>query len=131
MADLRVEGDELVLELTTFEKAEALHGDVRVPLSTVRAAEVLDDAHAALGWHNVKMPGTRVPGIVDHHLTPGGTAEVGTFRGKGSKIFVVVHHDTPRGIRVRLEGADYDELIVGCADPETLAAHLQPTGRPG
>jgi hypothetical protein len=36
----------------------------------------------------------------------------------------VVHHDTPRGLRVRLEGSSYDEWIVGCADPEAVAAGL-------
>jgi hypothetical protein len=126
MADLKVEGDELVLELTKWEKTESMHGDVRVPRSSVRAVEILDDAHGAIGWGAIKMPGTRIPGIVDHHLLPGGTTEVGTFRGKGKKSFAVVHHDTPRGLRVQLEGADYDELVVGCADPESIAATLQP-----
>jgi hypothetical protein len=35
-----------------------------------------------------------------------------------------VHGDTPRGVRVRLEGAPWDEWIVNCADPEAVAAAL-------
>ena len=31
MADLRPEGDELVLHLRSMEKAEGLHGHIRVP----------------------------------------------------------------------------------------------------
>ncbi len=37
-----------------------------------------------------------------------------------------VHGDTPRGVRVRLEGAPWDEWIVGCAEPEAVAAALPP-----
>ncbi len=116
MADLKVEGNELVLELSAWEKAETLNRDVRVPLSSVRGVEVLEDAHGAIGWRGFKTPGTRIPGVV----------EAGTFRIKGKRIFAVVHHDTPRGVRVRLEGTNFDELVVGGADPEAVAATLQP-----
>jgi len=37
MADLRAEGDQLVLHLRSMEKAEGFHGDIRVPLSAVTA----------------------------------------------------------------------------------------------
>ncbi len=52
-----------------------------------------------------------------------------------NKIFAAVHHDTPRGVRVRLEGTAWNEWIVGCADPEAVAAavagpDLTATGAP-
>jgi hypothetical protein len=109
MAELTREGDELVLILSAFEEAEALHGDLRVPIESVQSVEVVDDVIHAV--HGIKLPGTRWPGKV----------AVGTFYGgPGSRrSFVVVHHDTPRGLRVRLdEGAAYGELIIGCEDPE-------------
>ncbi len=114
MAELRLEGGELVLHLSPAEKAEAVHGDLRVPLSAVRGVEVLDDAY---GWTGIEVGfkvGMRVPGI----------AAVATVRGHGEKVFIAVHRDTPRGVRVRLEGAPWDEWIVGCADPEAVAATL-------
>jgi carbohydrate-binding DOMON domain-containing protein len=83
-----------------------------VPLSALRGVEVLDDAHA---WTGIGV-GMRVPGV----------ATVATVRGHGEKVFVAVHGDTPRGVRVRLEGAPWDEWIVGCADPEAVAATLAP-----
>ncbi len=46
MAELRVEGDELVLALSALEKAESIHGDIRVPVSSVRDVEVVDDEGA-------------------------------------------------------------------------------------
>ena len=50
MAELRLEGGELVLRLSGAEKAEAVHGDLRVPLSALRGVEVLDDAR---GWTGI------------------------------------------------------------------------------
>ncbi len=43
-------------------------------------------------------------------------------------IFAAVHHDTPRGVRVLLRGTSCDEWIVGCADPEAVAAGLPVPG---
>jgi hypothetical protein len=115
MAELVIEGDELVVRLRAVEKVEAVHGEVRVPAAAVRSVEVLEKALAAV--HGLRAPGMAVPGM----------AAVGTFYRKGVKTFAVVHHDMPRGVRVSLEGADYDQLIVGCEDPEAVAAALGST----
>jgi hypothetical protein len=114
MAELRVRGDKLVLHLTATEKLEGVHGDLRAPLSAVRGVEILDDAHAPVGFRSGFKIGTRVPGAV----------EVGTILGRDRKLFAAVHSDTPRGLRIRLEGSSYDEWIVGCADPESVVATL-------
>ena len=114
MAELQLEGAELVLHLSGAEKAEAVHGDLRVPLSALHGVEVLDDAHSWTGIGVGFKVGMRLPGV----------ATVATVRGHGEKVFVAVHGDTPRGVRVRLAGAPWDEWIVGCADPEAVAATL-------
>jgi hypothetical protein len=116
LAELRVEGGELVLHLSAAEKAEGVHGDLRVPLSAVRGVEILDNAHAPAD-HGIKI-GTRLPGVI----------EVGTVIADGHKIFAAVHRDTPMGLRVLIDGASYDQWIVGCADPQAVAASL---GLPG
>lgn len=108
MAELLVEGDELVLRLSRAEKFEAVHGDLRAPRSAVRSVEVLEDAHEPAD-HGFKV-GERLPGY----------SEVAVVRTGGQKLFAVVHHDTPRGVRVDFDGADYDAWIVGSADPESL-----------
>ncbi|HEX3791513.1 MAG TPA: hypothetical protein VHW44_26875 [Pseudonocardiaceae bacterium] len=115
MAELVVDGSDLVLKLSTAEKMEGLHGDLRVPRSSVRRVEVLDDAHRAAGITKGIKVGTRLPGVI----------EVGTILGEG-KRFAAVHHDTPRGVRVVLADASFDEWIVGCADPESVAASIAP-----
>ena len=114
MAELQLEGAELVLHLSGAEKAEALHGDLRVPLSALRGVEVLDDAHDWTGIGVGFKVGMRLPGV----------AAVATVRCHGEKVFVAVHRDTPRGVRVRLAGAPWDDWIVGCVDPEAVAATL-------
>ena len=63
MAELQLEGDELVLHLSGAEKAEAVHGDLRVPLSTLRGVEVLDDAHSWTGIGAGFKVGIRVSGV--------------------------------------------------------------------
>lgn len=114
MAELRVEGDEVVLHLTRVEEFEAVRGDLRAPLSSIRGVEVLDDAHEPAD-HGFKV-GERLPGH----------SEVAAVRTGGRRFFAAVHHDTPRGVRVAFDdGADFDAWIIGCAEPETVAAGLR------
>lgn len=117
MAELVVDGADLVLRLSLVEKAEGLHGDLRAPLASVRRVEVLDNAHHEAGFTAGVKLGIRIPGLI----------EVATLLGK-CKRFAAVHHDTPRGVRVVLDGAAYDEWIVGCADPESVAARIPVQG---
>jgi hypothetical protein len=112
MADLRVTGGELVLQLTGLEKAEAAHGNLRAPLTAIRGVEILEDAHSPAD-RGIKV-GARIPGYI----------EVGTIHADGHKIFAVVHKDTPRGLLIWLEGMSHDQWIIGCPDPETLASSL-------
>ena len=87
MAELLVDGDDLVLRLTGLERVEAVHGDLRAPLASVRSIEVLEDAHQPAD-HGIKV-GERLPGV----------SEVATIYGRGSRLFAAVHHDTPSAIR--------------------------------
>lgn len=114
MAELKIDGDDLVLHLSAAEKVEGVHGDLRVPRSAVLGVEVIDDAHQQAGFRAGVKIGTRIPGVV----------EVGIVQGWSHRRFVAVHHDTPRGLRIKLDGTAFDEWIVGCADPEGVAAQL-------
>jgi hypothetical protein len=118
MAVLRIEGGDLALYLSAAEKVGAVHGDLRVPLSAVRRVEVLDNAHEPAD-HGIKL-GTRIPG----------RTEVGTVRGDGRNIFAAVFPDTPRGVRIVLDGSCYHEWVVGCADPESVAAQIMAGSAP-
>jgi hypothetical protein len=113
VADLQVEGNELILHLSKSEVAEAIHGELRAPLVDVTSVEILDDAHDAAD-HGLKT-GTRIPGVI----------EVGTVHSDGKRIFTAVHRSTPRGVRVVLQNGSFDEWIVGCEDPESVAAQIK------
>jgi hypothetical protein len=119
MAELNIEGDELVLHLSGAEKLEGVHGDLRAQLSEVAGVEVVEDAHGAAGLRAGVKIGTRIPGVV----------EVGIVQGRSRRLFVAVHHDTPRGIRVRLNGTHFDEWIVGSTDPDAAIARLGASNR--
>lgn len=114
MADLTIEGSELVLRLSATERVEALHRDLRVPLSSVAGVEVVEDAHRAADVLGVKV-GTRIPRSV----------EVATVYRPGAKLFAAVHRGTPRGLRITLRGASEDEWVVGCADPEAVRSEIE------
>ena len=72
------------------------------------------DGHAHSPADHGFRVGERIPGVV----------EVGTLYGDGKKLFAAVHHKTPRGLRITFEGAKYEEWIVGCEDPESVASEL-------
>ena len=111
MAELGIDGDEVVLRLSALERLEALHGDLRAPRAAVRDVRVVDDAYAEV--RGLRWPGTGIPGVL----------LAGTFRARGTKTFAIVH-GRPGGVRVVFDGGDYDEWVVGCDDPGAVADAL-------
>ena len=118
MAQIRIHQGSLVIELSDLEKVEALHGDLRIPLTSVRQVDVLDEPLKEL--RGLRVPGTAIPG----------RTAVGTWRSRDGKTFVV-EHNRSRAIRLRLSGSDYDQVIVGTDDPEGLAATITRATRGG
>lgn len=112
MAELIREEDHLVLKLTTVEKVEGVHGDLRVPFSSIQSTEVLDDVIHAV--HGMKFPGSHIPGVF----------AMGTFISREGKVFAMVHHQTKRGIKINLTGENYVAFIIGTDNPEKVNASL-------
>lgn len=112
MAELVREGNELVLKLRPVEKVEGVHGDIRVPISAVRAVTVVDDVIHAV--HGIKLPGSRIPGVF----------AMGTFVSKEGTAFAIVHHQNKRGVKVDLVDSTFQSLIVGTDDPESVVSSL-------
>jgi hypothetical protein len=101
----------MVVKLDTHEKLEALHSDVSVPLSSVRSVEVVENTLDFV--HGLRV-GTGIPG----------STAIGTFTSSTARIFGVIHNGRHRGVRIMLEGADFDEILVGCDDPEAVATAI-------
>jgi alpha-beta hydrolase superfamily lysophospholipase len=112
MATMTVTGGELVLALDRGERVAGLHGDIRVPLSAVREVAVVRNPVA-------EVRGLRAPGLA----VPGRT-KIGTWRRAGGRAFVVARRDVP-AVRVALNGARYDELLVSDAAAPELAARIR------
>jgi hypothetical protein len=112
VASLIVDGADLVVEMSEFERVEALHGDVRVPLAAVQAVRIVDDAWPEL--RGIRAPGTGIPGVI----------AVGTRRGSFGKDFAAVH-GRERAVVVDLAGADYGRLVVTTPDAESVAAEIR------
>src|ERR1700722_5884801 len=106
--------------MRTLEKAEGVHGDIRVPLPAVTTVRAVDDAWPEL--RGIRAPGTGLPGVI----------AVGTRRGSFGKDFAAVHGRGP-AVVVELEGAAYARLIVTPPDADSVAAeirsHLMPSLR--
>jgi len=112
MADLRAEGDQLVLHLRSMEKAEGFHGDIRVPLSAVTDVRAVDDAWPEL--RGIRAPGTGLPDVI----------AVGTRRGSFGKDFAAVHGKGP-AVVVELAGAEYGRLVVSADDAAAVASSIR------
>ena len=119
MAELVVEGDQLVLRLSWWEKIAALHGNVRVPLSSVRSTHV--EARAAdalrLPMYNVSQ-GTGAFIDLGYGVRGYGRGFV-ALRQRRRRPAVQVYLDPPPSRFRRFNG-----LLVTVADPEATAAHI-------
>jgi hypothetical protein len=103
VAELEIDGADLVLRLRAMEKAEGAHGDIRVPLSSVTSVRAVSDPWPEL--RGIRAPGTGLPNVI----------AVGTRRGNFGKDFAAVHGKGP-AVVVELEGADYERLVVTMDD---------------
>jgi hypothetical protein len=112
MAELKVDGNELVLHMHTLEKAEGFHGDIRLPLSAVDTVRLVDDPWPEL--RGIRAPGTGVPEVI----------AVGTRRGGFGKDFAAVHGRGP-AVVVELTGAEFGRLVVTSDDAPEVVARLQ------
>jgi hypothetical protein len=112
VATLDVDGDQLVLRMSRWERLGALHGDVRVPRSAVRDVTTSDQPWKVL--RGVRMPGTGCPRLI----------MLGTTRGRGWKDFNAVYRKRPVVI-VDLDGQEFERLVVTRDEAEAVAAHLR------
>ena len=112
MARIFVDGPDLVVGLSLLEKLGAFRGNVRVPLSAVRSAEVDPDPWSSL--RGTRAPGTGFPGVI----------ALGMRRRIGGWDFAAVHGKGP-AVRVDLDRpAHFGRLVVSVPDPQQTAAAI-------
>ena len=83
MATIAVDGNDLVVRLSTLERIGALRGDIRLPLASVRVVRVSDTPGSEL--RGIRAPGIGVPGVIS----------LCTRRGLGFRDFAAVYGRCP------------------------------------
>jgi len=82
MAQVREVGDQLVLELSFWEKLGAFHGSPRAPKSALVSVEEMKNPwNRSEGMTGARAPGTGMPGVI----------MLGTLRRLKSKDFAAVY----------------------------------------
>ncbi|MDW3217386.1 MAG: hypothetical protein R8F63_02125 [Acidimicrobiales bacterium] len=108
MAAYHFDGDSIVLELTRGERLGAFHfGELRMPISAIRAARAVDNAYAEV--RGLRAPGTGVP----RRLL------LGTWRKRGSKSFVIVRGKAPGSV-IEFDDGPFDRWITNLPVPDRL-----------
>ena len=115
MATLIVQDGELVVVLSRWERAGALHGDVRVPLGSIEDVSVSAQPFGEL--RGLRAPGTGWPRVI----------ALGTFRYSGSKDFAAIYRRKPAVI-VRLRDAEFRRLLIAADDADAVAARIRAAG---
>jgi hypothetical protein len=100
VAQLVVEDGYLVLRMSRREKAWGFHGDIRVPLSSIRSVSTRDNVWPELrGW---RMAGFAIPGLI----------AIGTRRHGDGYDFTVVRRLRP-AVQVDINGPPrWQRLVV-------------------
>lgn len=116
MAVVAIEGTNLVVTLQPNEKRWGLLTDLRVPVGSISAVEVVPDGRRA-------VHGMRAPGL-------GGTQRlIGTWRAKDDKQYVCVRRDQP-AVRITLDGERYRTVLIGSDRADDIVAEIRAAASP-
>lgn len=115
MAELRVEGDDLVLHLPVRQKIIGFHNDIRVPLTAVRSVSAVEKPWLRLRGR--RMAGTAMRGV----------AAIGTWI-HGDRLFdFCVVRSQQQAVQVDLNVGRFERFLVGVpegTDPEAEAERI-------
>jgi hypothetical protein len=104
VAELVVEGSDLVLHMPLRQKILGFHGDIRVPLSAVRRAKAVDNPWMTLRGR--RMAGTALRGV----------AAVGTWiHGNREYDFCVLRRERA-AVLVEVNAGRFCRFLVGVPD---------------
>lgn len=111
MAMITLHGDEVVVELSSWEKLGALHSSLRIPRSAIRSVEVSEAPFAPI--RGFRAPGTGWPGRI----------ALGTWRRRGAKDFCAAYAGTA-SVVLELDPAatGFSRVIVSVEDPAPVLA---------
>lgn len=112
MPTLEIKDDEIVIHLSFWQRLAAFHGDVHIPATSIRGAEVADPKWVrTLG---LRVPGTALPGLIiaGTYIKPKDSAFVYWVRGDKSLL------------QLNLSGRPYNRVFIGVDDAAALAEQI-------
>jgi len=111
---VRVEGDHLVVELDGWDRLLSIKGRLKVPLTVVTGIEAKRrEEIKALPGRWLRLPGTYVPSMVHH----------GSYGRRPNRDFWALFRQE-RVLVLRMEGWDFQRIVLGMEDPDSVAAEL-------
>jgi len=100
-------GDEIVLELSFWEKLAALHSNPRAPLASIEKIEFVDQLWGSSILRGVRAPGTALPYVVLY----------GTLRGLKYRDFVAMQ-GRGEGAVISFESGPFERWIFTISQPK-------------
>lgn len=113
MAKLVKVGDELILELSIWEKLGALHSSPQIPLDSVEKVEFFDELWGSETLRGVRAPGTAIPYLILY----------ATLRGRGYRDFVAMR-GRGEGVVLTLKGGPFARWIFTLKQPKSEISGL-------
>ncbi len=114
MASVVREGNELVLQLSFWEKLGALNTSPRTSLDSIEKIEFIDQLWGSSALRGVRSPGTAIPYVV----------LLGTLRGRGYKDFVAMK-GRGEGVIITLKSGSFARWIFTLKQPKEDILLLQ------
>jgi hypothetical protein len=112
MAQVTIDGTDLIIEIEGMDKLWALQSRLIFPLANVRGATA--DPGIAKDPKGLRAPGTHVPGVVT----------AGTFHRDGERVFWDVH-DPADAVVIELRDERFARLVIQVADPRATVGMIE------
>jgi hypothetical protein len=113
MAKVRVIDEELILELSFWERVGALHSSPRVSLNAVTKLEFIDNLWSNKVLRGVRAPGTGIPYKV----------LLGTMRGREFRDFTAIK-GRGAGVEICLNEGPFERWIFTLRQPKSELEQL-------
>jgi hypothetical protein len=113
MAKVRVIDEELILELSFWERVGALHSSPRVSLNAVTKVEFIDNLWSNKVLRGVRAPGTGIPYKV----------LLGTMRGRSYRDFTALK-GRGAGVEICLNEGPFERWIFTLRQPKSELEQL-------
>jgi hypothetical protein len=111
MSSIALDETDLVVTLEPNERRWGLLRNLRVPVSSISAVEVVVDGRRA-------VRGMRAPGL-------GGTQRlIGTWRASGNKQYVCVRRNQP-AVKITVERQRFRTILIGTDEAERVAGEIR------